>query len=552
MPALHDDMRRMRWVFRLIALTFGFLQAFPHRYNVSSEDGVSYLDIGDAYFGGEYHPAINGSWSPLYSWILGFINYVFHPSMQYEFVIVAVVNFLLFVFFLICFEFFAQRLFKHAHRIPETAWMFAMYAIFLWTSLRWIRVSTTTPDFLSSGLVLLASALVLSIESARFKHFLLFGLTLGLGYLAKAPLFLMAFVFIAVAFFYGRRSFTAAGIAAFGFLCCAAPFVVALSSQKGHLTFGEKGKLSYAWYVNPDNGLIPDLHWQGGPAENGLPKHPERKIFASPDAFEFATPIVATYPSWYDPSYWFDGLNIHFNLKRQLIILARNFLFCWNAFLAALVLLILPLSVTGHWKGWRSLGTVFIPAIVGISLNILASDLTKASFPGQPMMRHLAPYTMLLFAGGFACIRVPDTAESRGILRALAVVAAAVVVVTLFIQIAQDIATSSTKSENPPFRIAEQLKRSGLSSGMKVAIIGDDFRYIYWARLLRVRIIAQVPDRRDFWTSPKATQAALISALKHAGAERILDFNAGERSLSRDWQRLENTDYYMISGQVTP
>ena len=31
-------------------------------------DGVSYLDIGDAYFRGDWKAAVNAYWSPVYSW----------------------------------------------------------------------------------------------------------------------------------------------------------------------------------------------------------------------------------------------------------------------------------------------------------------------------------------------------------------------------------------------------------------------------------------------------------------------------------------------------
>ena len=64
-----------------------------------------------------------------------------------------------------------------------------------------------TPDLCVATFVYLDSGLLLSLRasSQRSRICLLLGLTLGLGYFAKAILFPMAFVFIASRIFYDRR-----------------------------------------------------------------------------------------------------------------------------------------------------------------------------------------------------------------------------------------------------------------------------------------------------------------------------------------------------------
>src|SRR4051795_941770 len=81
------------WV---IALAIGGAEAWWTRFTMNP-DGVSYLDIGDAYWRGDWHNAINAYWSPLYSWILGFFLKATKPSMYWEYPLVHLANFLIFV-----------------------------------------------------------------------------------------------------------------------------------------------------------------------------------------------------------------------------------------------------------------------------------------------------------------------------------------------------------------------------------------------------------------------------------------------------------------------
>ncbi|MBA3714787.1 MAG: hypothetical protein H0W76_20390, partial [Pyrinomonadaceae bacterium] len=77
-----DQSRSWRWlhiVFWSIAIVLGALHAWHGRYEISP-DGISYLDMGDAYWRGDFQMAINGYWSPLYSWLLGLALLVIKPS----------------------------------------------------------------------------------------------------------------------------------------------------------------------------------------------------------------------------------------------------------------------------------------------------------------------------------------------------------------------------------------------------------------------------------------------------------------------------------------
>jgi hypothetical protein len=175
-----------------------------------SEDGISYLDMGDAYLRGDWNMAVNTVWSPLYAWILGIGMKVIQPTMQWEIAVVHLINFAIYLFALVAFEYFWRQF--PAARIngsendansvvgfPEWAWLCIGYALFIWSSLSLIRIWAVTPDMLMAGFVYLAGGLLCRIanEHPGWTTFVKFGLVLGLAYLAKSVMFPLAFVFFA-------------------------------------------------------------------------------------------------------------------------------------------------------------------------------------------------------------------------------------------------------------------------------------------------------------------------------------------------------------------
>src|SRR5437763_13830751 len=93
---------RVRIFLWLLAIALGAVQAWATRFTMNP-DGISYLDIGDAYWRGDWHMAINAYWSPLYSWLLGFCVEVLKPSAYCEYPIAHWVSFLIYVAAIGCF-----------------------------------------------------------------------------------------------------------------------------------------------------------------------------------------------------------------------------------------------------------------------------------------------------------------------------------------------------------------------------------------------------------------------------------------------------------------
>src|SRR6516225_3818122 len=82
---------RLRIFYWCVGATLGFLQAWARR-NTMNPDGMSYLDLGDAYWRGDWKMAINAYWSPFYAWIQGAAQFVFRPSAYRQFTLVHMVN----------------------------------------------------------------------------------------------------------------------------------------------------------------------------------------------------------------------------------------------------------------------------------------------------------------------------------------------------------------------------------------------------------------------------------------------------------------------------
>jgi hypothetical protein len=313
---------KVRILFRVMTIALGGLHTYAAVKSQSmNADGIAYLDIGDAYFRADWANAVSAVWSPLYSWILGLVNFIFKPSMEWEFPTVHIVNFIIYLFALTSFEFMWSKVRKinsqpESHRLSDPLWWTLGYLLFIWTSLSLIQIWSVTPDMLMAALVFLAAGLVARIRSGdeNPRIFLSLGLILGLGYLSKTFMFSVALVFLGLAWLVQKwtwSSFLKTLLATGVFLIVSLPFILLISNVKGKFTIGEAGTVTYVRHVVG----IPYPHWQGDPLNNIVPAHPSRVVHQSPPVYEFGEPIGGTYPISIDPSYWYEGINVPINSK---------------------------------------------------------------------------------------------------------------------------------------------------------------------------------------------------------------------------------------------
>jgi hypothetical protein len=544
--------RRLRILFWCAAIAFGAVDAWATRYNMNL-DGISYLDMGDAYLRGDWNMAINAYWSPLYASLLGLFLKVLKPSPQWEFPVVHLANFVIYLAALASFEFFLRALIDYRRKrgndacdswdvsLPERAWWILGYSLFIWTSLILIGTKLVTPDMCVAAFVYLTSGLLLRVRGgiATCRTFVLFGAVLGFGYLTKAVMFPLAFVFLAVATFSFRGTWKAEPrilISTLFFLLIASPLIVSLSHAKGRLTFGDSARVNYEIYVDGVDWSIPSSNGQ---------THPVKRIVESPPTYEFGEPIAGTYPLWYDTSYWHEGIKPYFDLKGQSQAIKDAFLlYCFTLFSPFLQLNVsagfLMLFTLGAQRSLRlKTGAAVWPLlIVGLSALGLYS-LVHVEY------RFIGAFVCLLWLGAFSLVRLPAAQDSnRLIVGVIIAIAATTCLSAVWWMSHRD------PQDGPAYwKAARVLNEKGIRPGDKVAVVGSYGPVLegiaYLARLARIQIIAQVNEPERFRTADSSTQSRVIEAIARTGAKAILTLPEPPRSSPESqWQRLGNTNYY--------
>jgi hypothetical protein len=550
--------RRLIAFFCLLAVILGGTEAWLSRNDMYS-DGISYMDIGDALSAGHWNEVVNAYWSPLYPVLLGTAASVLKPSAEWQFATVHLVNFLLYLVALACFHCFLVSLirYKEGRQTDQssTAWWIPVgYTLFLWTTLRLISVSVVSPDMAVAASVYGAAAALLRIQTdfGKFRYFALLGLALGLGYLAKAPMFLMSIVFLSLSWFAAknsRRAFGGVLIAIAVFSVIAGPFITVLSRQEGHLTFGESAKLNYGWYVNH----LPRYHWQGEKPGSGTPVHAERRIFGSPPIYTFEQPVRGTYPIWKDPSYWFAGIKTHIDPKGNFLQMIENSDVYYDVLLRSQPLFVLAFVTLLLWNGAvreypRRLLREWIlwaPPLCALSMFALVHVET----------RMIGAYVAILWLGLFAALALPPGRVVASVGTALA----GVVIVALCMSDLADMKTHGVafllrgdNSSSPPHQIAEGLGQLGIHPGDRVAWIRpqpfDAKQNYYWARIADIQISAEIPvgEGDKFWSAPEPVKEQALQALARTGVRALIATSAPAGAVTDEWRPLGKTGYFTL------
>ncbi len=511
---------------QVTAAVLGMLQSFFWR-NTIDADGMSYIDIAYTYLNRDWAGGVNGYWSPLFSWLVAAVLGLVRPSASIEFPIVHAINLLDFLLALAAFSFFVRQLFARfaewgvpAEHDHNRAWLALAYAAFAYASLVLQIVGRGGPDFLLSACFYCAAGLMLrlaKVSDPPTRLMVGIGGVLGLGYLAKAVMFPIALIMLGCAALMLRRAqrrwlSLISAIIAFG--AVATPWIVVLSQAKGRLTYGDTVRLNYAWYVDD----APIQHARED-AVHGKPSHPTRRLSSGPVIYEFAEPVRGTYPVWYDPSYWHEGIRVRPRLRLQLhrlALSAEDFLNL-SAFyptLAALIALGLLVGRVAVRRALASTWFLIVPVVSGIGMYALVLVLG----------RHVAPF----FAVGLPTVMIGTAAamrraprEKRRAAGMIAVgLAAALTVMALsqLVFIDRRLAQANTYLE-----IATRLRSYGVESGSRVGVIGDSM-HAYWAHLGRVRIIAEITPGETawFWGQDASRRAGQLELFRRSGAVAVI------------------------------
>ncbi|MDQ3802703.1 MAG: hypothetical protein M3416_02450 [Acidobacteriota bacterium] len=551
----------MKYICWSVAVLVALVQ-IGGRYMFIESDGISYLDLGLTYFRGDWGNALNAYWSPLFPLLLGAVMTVVKPSPYWEFTVVHVTNFAVFIGALFSFDFLLRQLrlyredrpdynpSQETGALPEWAWTIIGYTLFLWCGINTIGVTHSSPDTMVTAIIYLAAALTLRMRTraATRRTAVALGAVLGLGYLAKAALLPVGCVFLLSCLLPlpPRRPPLARALLAAGvFLLICAPLVAALSLHKGRLTFGDSGRLNYSWSVNKNTRW---LHWQGEVAGSGTPVHPTRKVQDSPVIYEFAEPVGGTYPVWFDPSYWYEGVRVYFDLRQQLAVFVPNlekvlamFYYLPSSKLITLLCLILFTAsgarfrtgeVLRHWP-------VILPAVFGPLMYALVVVVS----------RYIGPFYVVFILALLAGVRLPEGARVRLALNyavVLLVLCSLVAVAWRPARYAYVTAHKLAHGREPhdQWRIAEVLRKNGVRPGDGVGAVGYEFIHA-WARVGRNKVIAEMPHEL-FLLTRRANEKSL-QTFERLGVKAVVA--APELFLSNappeGWQQVEELNVYV-------
>jgi 4-amino-4-deoxy-L-arabinose transferase-like glycosyltransferase len=551
--------KKIRVAFWLLAIALGAAQAWISRFDIVN-DTISYLDMGDYFFHG--HPAaiINGIWSPLYAMLLGATLFIFKPSPYMEYPVIHLLLFFVFLFTLASFDFFLRQLAllrggfasnSSAHH-SDWPWIAIAFIIFIWSSLGLIGVYETNPDMLVAAFFYLACGLLVKISRghANWKTFLGFGAVLGLSYLTKGAMFPLSLILLFTAWLAAKSKSRYILVSVSAFILIAIPFIAALSAQKGHLTWGESGNYNYAVHVNG----IARHHWQGDTQTAGMPIHPTREIFLAPATFEFNGPLLGTYPAWYDPTFWYEGVKPHLNVHQQFKAASRNLLhefqtvfYALNGILFATLFLafIEAKSKLPIFENIFRCWFLLLPSVIGLVLYALVHY--------EP--RYVGPFFAVFCVCLFSCILWADDFPNRRFYSGIVVLQLGLVL-WIFATPAFFNLRHPWSSEKGSYQaVAEGAVQMGLRPGDQVASLNfSNLGTAMWARLARVQIIAEVfywPDGPEgsancFWSADPVTQEKLLQRLSQTGAKAVVSSDLPTGPGATRWSRIGDTGYYLL------
>lgn len=525
------------WI--VAALVLGTLQAVAFRTSMNP-DGIAYLDMGDAYVRGDWATAIRSHWSPLYAWLLGVALRVVQPAPAAEFALVHLVNLLIFVLATGAFGLLMREVVRAASGVPAWATISVGWATFLWCTLQYTPLGLVTPDLLVLALVCAVCAVILRTRhTARRRDGALVGVLLGLAYLAKTPMLPLAAAFVCVAVLAsecpsGRTDYFVS--AAGGLAVVAAPFVLALSIVNGRPTAGDSAILNYLWRIDG----LPVVHWLGGPDGIGQPLHHSVARLERPPIFSFDSPFGVTYSPWFAPEYWFDGARPVFDMQAQLRALGDAAI-VYGRLLSELrvplaVLVALLVVQRGARGPVRTAAVLLVPA--GAAFALYAPVLVEE--------RYVAPFAVLTVLGVSMLIRI----RGAGVLVMAAAVVLAVQVVSTVPEYAgsavSDIRHARLVEPDEQALVASALQGvAGLSAGDAV-VAGNRGFNAYWARLARLRIVAEVAgyDGTAILTSDPDALGTAQPVLLAQPARAIVAYGWPPLTDDPAWLPIEGTAYF--------
>ncbi len=532
-------------VWWVICLGWAGILAWDSRHSVNP-DGLSYLDLASEALSGGPAKLVNGCWSPGYPALISIALWIFHPRPNQEIPLLHLVNFFTFALTLWAFSSFLRRWLSRMRQIEPAGDNIEGYFIpfafctFLWFSLEFSAARLATPDLCVAAIVFCASAICcrLSLPGSTWKHYGALGLVLAAGYYMKNAMLPLGLGLLSLLFLIPPRGVRRQKLlfSAIVFLLVSAPLIAMLSGLAGRLSYGETGRLNYLWDVD----RVPDIGWTGDSlGVYGTPEHPPRKLLQIPLTIEFASPISGTYPLWDDPSYWYAGARIRVDLRQQLAAIRKtlqsyeDILVQTSAFVAGVIVLFLwclheELLPTLPRDVWWQLAW---PAAACAMYALVHVD-----------HRYVSPFLVLLWVTiyGVLTLRLKDQCTWPLLTTCICTVMLTFTANPL-VAGARAIRDRIHPRQPEDYEmVADRLSNLGLHSGDRLALVGSAFypaeAYPYYARIDRLRVVAQVPDENEFWRLTTPELESVEERLASIGVKAIVAVNRPDYVVQADWR----------------
>ncbi len=539
-------------------------------------DTISYLELAQQFRLHNYSLFINPYWSPLYPLLFGLLSSL-APSVEMERPLLVVMQLLCFVLFL-----FASRSFwcavwklhlfysekEGTEPLPRGAAIVFFTYVTVFSALVVGDVSMKTPDLLAAAIYLYANAAVLSClyQENHPSRFAMVGTLLGLAYLAKSFFISVALPCIALMRWRGKEYGL---LSTRSMICLVAPmllvialYVIPLSVSLGKVSLGESGK--YQLLFCTTQHLSPAVPLVHGSQET---KHPARILFENPRFYEFVEPFDVTYPPWFNPHYWNDGIKMEIKwplfsgmLIEKFVVLCTSFGIYFAVlylYLVTVTRTLFPFSLQRIKSLSPIAGSAWFGAVILLVLTV---------WP-----RYVIGLVSPIFAGFIICFDYSLQKSTQKLARGLSILSTLMLLTFVwnsllhlyfaFPQIGETL-KEKTGYPLPPCHIdkqspvAKKLKELSIKPGERVARIAmSEGGELYWARLAQVRIVCESVDVEHFFQSPPERRLELYGKLRKLGVKAILlDGKYKERnSKSVDvvpnepgWQMVEGTSYYVL------
>lgn len=557
----HEPNLPRAWVraFQVLSALLILFDAWEGRYFINS-DGISYLDMARYLMRGDFAVLLHPYWSPAYPALLAIALKAFSTTQLPEIVIVHLVNALIGLGALLAFSFFIHEWYRFsAARVnsepPDLRSRVALaYALFVLGTLQMIGIRIVSPDLLIAALVFVEAGLAFRLASKHGKYTdaACLGVVLAASYFVKTPMLPLGLILLVLLALPAPGAATRPRhiiLTALIFLALTMPFVAMLSQREHKLTFGESGRLNYAWLVLR---TVP-IHagWVDATREAGIPTHPVRVLMPNPTIYEFANTTPGTLPLWYDPTYFHQGLRVRFDAKKQLMRLLQvpaelGWLF---------VLFALPL-VAGFGvlvvSAGRQLSSLHFAAPWMVVWSILAVLLYALVVIES---RYIGAFVAIFCVLVFELINSIEIPKVEGLKRGVSF-ATALILVLLFLvcDLAYLHAAPSTENDGlTHLAVARELGGLGLHPGDEIAVLGNPFD-VYYAHVAQFRVVAVIGDEVEsddnvqysthrFWDLREKDLSSLRLLLARHGIKAIVTSDRCAYAIDNGWLPLDTNQF---------